>query len=128
VLWDRWSEVAAYPVAIARAPSQHLASDHEAETLANGAAAPYPNLGPAHLPSPGAVLVQRLYAPGAATPDVVLAMVKPAVSAPPAPSADDDWEYLVLDPNGLITQRGALEACARCHAEAPHAGLFGRAR
>src|SRR4051812_27146173 len=35
ILWERWAEVAAYRVAIARTPSQHLAADHEGEVLAS---------------------------------------------------------------------------------------------
>ena len=45
--WERWAEVAAYRLAVPRAPSQHLAGDHEGEVLTSAAAAPYPVLGPA---------------------------------------------------------------------------------
>lgn len=124
--WERWPEVAAYQVAVPRAPSQHLAADHEAETLANTTAAPYPVL-PASAPT-GAILLQRLYAPGATTPEILFAMAKGAASTSPDGGLSDGWEYLVLEPGGLVIARGALEACARCHAEAPHDHLFGRAR
>lgn len=140
--WERWAEVAAYRLAVPRAPSQHLAGDHEGEVLTSAAAAPYPVLGPAVALPPDSVLVQRLYPMGAATPDVVFAMVRrPAASPPagaapsPAPTAttagDDPaaaWEFLILDADGTIESRGPLEACARCHAEAPHDGVFGRAQ
>lgn len=121
VTWERWSEVAAYRVAIARMPSQHLAADHEGEVFASPNASSYPSLGPARMPPPGAVLVEKLYAPAATAPEVVFAMSRSA-------DADRSWEFLVLDPNGTVQQRGEIEACARCHAEAPHGGLFGRAQ
>jgi hypothetical protein len=135
--WDRWGELAGWRVAIERTPSQHLAADHEAETLANDAAAAYPSLGPARHLGPGAVLAQRLYAPGSAIPEVVFAMVRRAEPASPgAEGAGAEgvgaegagWEYLVVDPGGFVAERGDLAACARCHAEAPHDGLFGRAQ
>jgi hypothetical protein len=125
VRWERWPELAGWRSAIERTPSQHLAADHEAETLANDAAAAYPNLGPARRLGAGAILVQRLYAPGAATPEVHFAMVRRATEGTPD---DGGWEYLVLDPTGFILERGALGACARCHAEAPNDGTFGRAK
>ena len=128
--WERWGEVASWRVAVERSPSQHLAADHEAETLANAAAAAYPRLGPARRLGPGAVLIQRLYAPGATEPDVLFAMERRAES-PGADAATADaatWEYLILAPDGVVGERGALEACARCHAEAPHEGAFGRAQ
>lgn len=121
-IWERWQEVSAYRVAVPRAPSQHLAADHEGETLVSEGAAPYPNLGPAVATAAGAALLQRLYAPGATEPEALFAMVKRA------PEAGGGWEYLVLDRSGFVSERGTLDACARCHAEAPHDGLFGRAR
>jgi hypothetical protein len=123
-LWERWSEVAEYRLAVGRMASQHLAADQEAETRANGAAAAYPDLGPARTPTPGSVLVQRLFERGAAAPSVLFAMEKSAAS----PGDAAAWEFLVLDPAGLVQERGALEACVRCHAEAPHDMVFGRAR
>ncbi len=36
-----------------------------------------------------------------------------------------DWEYLVLDAQGGVEQRGAIPLCARCHADAPVDHLFG---
>lgn len=148
--WDRWSEVASFRVAIARGPSQHFAGDHEAEVLASKEAEAYPDLGPAKLLGPGSALVERLYFPGEATPAVVFAMVKapaaggegsapatrgstPAATAattqtePATTAASAAWEFLVIAPDGKVEERGAIETCARCHAEAPHDGVFGRA-
>lgn len=127
VRWDRWPELVGWRVAIARSPSQHLAADHEAETLTSPEAASYPHLGPARRLPPGSALVQRLYTAGATTPEVLFVMVRRA--DPETPSADgSSWEYFVLDPDGFITARGALPTCVRCHAEASHDGLFGRAQ
>jgi hypothetical protein len=125
VRWERWGELASWRVAIERSPSQHLAVDHEADTLTNEAAAAYPGLGPARRLGVGAVLAQRLYAPGAAAPDVVFVMERRVMTDE---TNGAGWEYLMLDSQGFITERGALESCARCHAEAPHDGLFGRAK
>ncbi|MEZ4298055.1 MAG: hypothetical protein R3B70_24065 [Polyangiaceae bacterium] len=140
--WSRWDELATFRVAIPRAPSQHLAADHDAETLASPEAPAYPQLGPARTPAPGAALVQRLYAPEGTTPELYFVMsrtpVAPAPSADaPAPLADASaassapaptWDFAILDAAGFVTESGSIPACARCHAEAPHDGLFGRAR
>jgi hypothetical protein len=90
-----------------------------------GEPAAYPGLGPARRLGVGAVLAQRLYAPGAAAPDVVFVMERRVMTDE---TNGAGWEYLMLDSQGFITERGALESCARCHAEAPHDGLFGRAK
>lgn len=135
-VWERWPEVAGFRVAIERSPSQHLAADHEGETLASSGADAYPRAGPTRRFEPGAALVQRLYAPGATEPEVLFAMVqRPQDRAAPDAAGTTleetsarDWEYLVVTPAGLVLERGALDACVRCHAEAPHHGVFGRAR
>lgn len=134
--WDRWEELPKYRVATPRAPTQHLGGDHEAETLASPEAAAYPDLGPARSLPEGSVLVERLYPTGSDTADVIFAMVRLAEhpDAPAQATAEDPsfpWEMLVVGPDGMIEERGAggtLETCVRCHAEAPHAGIFGRAQ
>ncbi len=126
-MWERWSEVPAYRLAVARTASQHLAAGLEAETLANEVAAAYPDLGPQRTLPPGSVVLQRLFEPGAPGPVAVFAMVKRAPAAPGA-AVDSAWEFLVLETSGLVQERGALGTCVRCHAEAPHDMLFGRAR
>ncbi|MEZ4311320.1 MAG: hypothetical protein R3F14_25030 [Polyangiaceae bacterium] len=129
--WARWDELASWRVAIPRAPSQHLAADHDAETLASPEAPAYPPRGPARAPGPGAALVQRLYAPEGTTPELYFVMSRPSV-APAAPAASSApapaWDFAILDAAGFVTEVGSIPACARCHAEAPHDGLFGRAR
>lgn len=37
----------------------------------------------------------------------------------------DKWEFMVVDPDGWIHDRGEIPLCARCHAEAVADGLFG---
>lgn len=107
-----------------RAPSGHLTGELEGEILAGGAGT-YPALGPGSRIGPGATLVERLSAPGAAAPLVYLVMVK---RAPGFDAGGGDWEYLVVSPAAEIDQRGVLPLCARCHAEAPHDHLFGPGR
>jgi len=47
--------------------------------------------------------------------------------------ADDEvgegaWQYATVDPAGVITALGRIDACIRCHRDAPHGGLFGLER
>jgi hypothetical protein len=99
--------------------------DLEAEVLANEEAKAYPALGPARKLPPGSVLVEPHYRPGSAEPVVLFVMAK----RPPGFDADGgDWEYLVVDPGGVVSERGRLALCSRCHAEAPHDHVFGAAR
>ncbi len=42
--------------------------------------------------------------------------------------ATDRWEYLVVDPQGLVEERGALPLCQRCHADGVADQLFGLPR
>lgn len=133
VKWERWDEIATYRVALPRAVSQHFAGDHEGEVLANAAASVYPDLGPARALGEGAVLVERLYPAGGDAPDAILAMVRrPADAVKPVEGAGEElpfgWELVVVGPDGMVEERGEVEACARCHAEAPHDGVFGRAQ
>lgn len=133
VKWERWSEVASYRIALPRAPSQHFGGDHEAEVLANPAASAYPDLGPARQLGEGSVLVERLYPVGGDAPDAILAMVRKPAEAPKAGEGTVEeppfgWELVILEPDGTVEARGEVEACARCHAEAPHDGVFGRAQ
>ena len=133
VRWERWNELSTYRLAIPRAPTQHLGGDHEAEILANPAAAAYPDLGPAKTLGEGAVLVERLFPAGNDTADGLFVMVRraEALETKAQPTPDDPafpWEMLVLTPDGTLEERGSIESCARCHAEAPHDGVFGRAQ
>ena len=40
----------------------------------------------------------------------------------------DGWEFLLLEPDGRVKERGQLAACARCHAEATSDSVFGPPR
>ncbi len=123
--WARWAEVVSYRVAMPRAPSQHRAADSEAETLASSSADSYPNVGPSTSFPIGAVLVQRVFEIGALAPDEIFVMER---LAPDQQFPAGQWEFLVLGPNGLTKDREANLFCIRCHAEAPHDGVFGRER
>lgn len=102
-----------------------MGGDLEAEVLANDEAKAYPPLGPQGALPPGAVLVEAHYRTGSTEPVVLFAMAKQPPGFDPE---GGDWEYLIAEPDGLISERGHLPLCARCHAEAPHDHLFGPAR
>jgi len=124
-IWELAGAISALRKATPRAVSQHLNGDLEAEVLANEAAKAYPALGPARPLPPGSVLVDAHYRPGSSAPVVYFVMDK----RPPGFDPDGgDWEYLIVEPSGAISQRGRLSLCARCHAEAPHDHVFGRTR
>jgi len=75
--------------------------------------------------SPGTTLIERLFEGGSERPSALLVMVKMS----PGFDADaGDWEFLRVSPTGILEERGKIPSCARCHAEAPHAGVFGRPR
>ena len=122
--WDLEGQLEALRPAIKRAPSGHLTGELEADVLA-GAAGTYPQLGPESRIPAGATLVERLFEPGGASPVAYFVLVKRAPGFDPG---GNDWEYLVVTPNGSIEQRGPLPLCARCHAEAPYDRLFGAGR
>lgn len=122
--WDLEAQLKALRPVTKRARSGHLTGELEADVLA-GSAGTYPKMGPETRLASGATLVERLFEPGAPTPSAYFVMVKRAPGFDPA---GNDWEYLVVAPNGQIEQRGALPLCARCHAEAPHDRLFGAGR
>jgi hypothetical protein len=110
--------------ATARERSQHLTGELQSETLVNGLAEPYPNLVSGQKLPPGAIVVAAHYRTGHNEPVVFFAMIKQRSGFDPA---GGDWEYLIIQPNGDIEQRGRLPLCGRCHAEAPRDSLFGRA-
>jgi hypothetical protein len=123
--WELAGKLSSLRKAAPRARSQHLSGDLEAEVLANDEARAYPPLGPQGALPPGAVLVEAHYRAGNADPVVLFAMAKQPPGFDPG---GGDWEYLIVEPSGLISERGRLPLCARCHAEAPHDHLFGPLR
>lgn len=45
-----------------------------------------------------------------------------------AGGGESAWTYATVDPSGEVTALGRLEACIRCHRDAPYEGLFGLER
>jgi len=119
--WDIDGKLRFLRPARPRARSEHQAGDVEAEVLASPGYT-YPPRGSASPAPEGTLIVERLFAPGAAAPLSFLVMVKP--SAGPEPKGGD-WDYLVVRPDGLVEDSGKIASCARCHAEAPYDGVFG---
>jgi hypothetical protein len=122
--WDLAAQLRELRPATRRDRSEHLGGDLEGEVLA-GKKSGYPLRGPASIAVPGTTLVERLFAPGGSAPVTYLVMVKHDPGFDPS---GGDWEYLVIDPEGGIRDRGKLALCMRCHAEAPHDHLFGGER
>jgi hypothetical protein len=119
--WEHMDGLSSFRKAGARARSQHLQGEHEAEVLVNEAAGAYPALGPTRTLGPGSVLVEALYATNQPEVAMYFVMSKSAGS-------NSEWEYAVVSSNGMVERRGALALCARCHAEAPYGQVFGRPR
>ena len=73
----------------------------------------------------GSVLVKKHRDRLSSAPGPVFIMIK---RDPGTFAAGGDSEYVVTDPDGSIADRGALAACARCHAEANSDWTFGPPR
>jgi hypothetical protein len=81
----------------------------------------YPKLSPDSVVPEGSIALEFHHdLAGNAQP--IYAMEKRAAGFDPG---GGDWEYLVINPEGVVETRGILPFCARCHAEAPHDHLFG---
>lgn len=123
--WELADSLSTFRKAAPRARSAHGGGDLEGEVLANAEAKAYPALGPARLLPPGAVLVEAHYRAGSSEPVFFFVMAK-------RPAGFDnegrDWEYLIVEPQGVVSERGRLPLCARCHAEAPNDNVFGPPR
>lgn len=83
--------------------------------------ATYPRLEP-EKPAPEGAIALEFHHDLAGNAQQIYAMEKRAAGFDPG---GGDWEYLVINPQGLVETRGILPFCARCHAEAPHDHLFG---
>ncbi|MET0591280.1 MAG: hypothetical protein ABW133_01175, partial [Polyangiaceae bacterium] len=70
----------------------------------------------------GAVLAKKHAAVSTSSPGPTFAMVKRAAGFFPE---GGDWEYVALDAEGHVEDRGKLPLCARCHAEANADSVFG---
>jgi hypothetical protein len=125
--WDRWSQVRAWPDLAPPFPAHgHFGGEYDLRvTVDPDSAAAYLALAPATRLATGSIAVARHVRRGSGEAGPVFAMVKREPGFHPA---GGDWEYLVLDAGGVVIDRGALPACARCHAESPSDHLFGLPR
>ncbi|MFZ5890882.1 MAG: hypothetical protein ACOY0T_07520 [Myxococcota bacterium] len=96
--------------------SQHLDGSHFAEIVINPEAeATYRQVATDSRFDVGTLIVERLRAKTAATPNVILALERRA----------DAWVYWELDGNGRGRELNADSACHGCHAGARAAPVFG---
>ncbi|MBM4374562.1 MAG: hypothetical protein FJ095_05705 [Deltaproteobacteria bacterium] len=118
-----WVHAAAAFLAVAgRERSEHGVGGHERTVLVDEGARAYAE-GHPRAPWPtGARLVERLHPAGSDGLTLLFTMTKLAPGTSPGTL---DWAFEVLDPSWRVAVEGDLSACARCHAEAPHAGVFG---
>lgn len=116
---DRWASL---QKAVERRRSQHLQEAVDAEVYVNEQAAAYRTLGPVQRLGPGALIVEALFEPGAEKPMLLFVMEK---QKPGTFSAEGDFSFLIVSPEGAIKEQGAMTLCVRCHAEAPYMFLFG---
>ena len=84
----------------------------------------YTNLAPSSRFGVGAVLVKK-HASTSSAKGPTFAMAKRDAGFFPQ---GGDWEYIVLDAEGRLEDRGKLTLCARCHAEANADWVFGLPR
>ena len=122
--WDLASQLRPLRAATQRGRSEHLGGNLDGEVLASPASG-YPLRGPTPVAAVGATLVERLFEPPGTEPTLYFVMTK---HAPGYDAERGDWEYAVVARDGAVEERGKLDLCARCHAEAPHDHLFGGAR
>jgi hypothetical protein len=102
----------------------HFAGRWNAQVSVNDAArSSYASLVASTRFTEGSVLVKRhVAAATSATPGPIFVMAK---RAPGFFTEGGDWEYIALDAEGRLQDRGKLALCARCHAEANADKVFG---
>lgn len=101
----------------------HFAGRWTAEVAANALAAPlYAELAPSTKFTVGSVLVKKHALASSSAPGPTFALVKREAGFFPE---GGDWEYVALDAEGRVEDRGRLALCARCHAEASADWVFG---
>ena len=101
----------------------HFAGRWTAQIAVNEIASPvYTQLAPSSRFAVGSVLVKKHALAAASAPGPTFAMTKREPGFYPE---GGDWEYLVLDAEGRLEDRGKLALCARCHAEANADWVFG---
>ncbi|MEZ6016104.1 MAG: hypothetical protein R3F49_13375 [Planctomycetota bacterium] len=82
-------------------------------------AVPYVMPGPGSLPSHVVQTEEGLFVPGEASGLFMM------IRATGPEEGEAAWRYATVSPEGEITAAGRIASCVRCHAEAPHGGLFG---
>ena len=101
----------------------HFAGKWKAEVWVSGPGAEgYASVTRSSRFAPGTVLVKKHSERSSGAPGPVFVMIKRDAGFFPE---GGDWEYLATDQDGWIEDRGALVACARCHAEANGDWVFG---
>jgi hypothetical protein len=114
---------AIHPVGKAFVSRGHFAGRWTAEIAVNEAAKDvYVNLAPSSRFSVGSVLVKKHALTSTSAPGPTFAMTKREPGFYPE---GGDWEYIVLDAEGRLEDRGKLAFCARCHAEGNTDSVFG---
>ena len=121
-VWEHWKEVEKFRVMVPSGPSRgHHVGGLTGEIRANEQGAS--SMGDSRtVMGKGAVVVEvhRSRASGAAAG--AFAMEKKEAGYNPE---GGDWEYVVMDGEGRVQNRGKLGGCARCHAEAATDFVFG---
>ena len=111
------------PVGKAFVSRGHFGGRWTAEIAVNESAMQlFTNLAPSSRFGVGSVLVKKHASTSSSTPGPTFAMAKRDPGFFPE---GGDWEYIVLDAEGRLEDRGKLAACARCHAEANADRVFG---
>ena len=101
----------------------HFAGRWTAEVSVNEMASKaYANLTASTKFAVGSLLVKKHGSTKNAAPATTFAMVKRDTGFFPE---GGDWEYVVLDAEGRLEDRGKLAPCARCHAEGNGDWVFG---
>jgi hypothetical protein len=119
--WERFAEVAGWPPINERsyASAGHFGGRFAVRIrVSPDARAAYESLTPGRALPPGSVVAAFHSELRDGRPGPVLAMIK----------REGGWEYLALDSEGRIDERGALPLCIRCHSEAVADQLFGPPR
>lgn len=111
------------PVGKAFVSRGHFAGRWTAEVSVNDTArSAYTALTPSTRFAEGSVLVKKHTTVSASAPGPIFAMAKRAAGFFPE---GGDWEYVALDAEGHVQERGKLTLCARCHAEGNADSVFG---
>jgi hypothetical protein len=115
-----------HPVGQAFVSRGHFAGRWSAEISVNEPAlSTYTHLGPSSRFAVGSVLVKKHASTSASAPSSSGPIFAMAKRDPGYYPEGGDWEYVVLDAEGHLEDRGKLSLCARCHAEGDADWVFG---